>query len=839
MTLVSEKKQASLVLIIDKKGILGERLAQRLFKEIQVVFVSEKEPLEDKVIWIPFENKPPVIPQGVYSNIFVFENEEKTREIIPSVFEKAIEDKADFVLIKNYREKEDTEILERKETKTIFLGDIVDKNVYGSIVNKVVNQANLRGKIEIPGEGMRLIYPVFSEDVIEGILRVGFGASRNKIFYVLPRDGITLLSFCHLLQKINPSIKLDFKGEENIEEIDFLGNASFLLPENYNLGEKIKSLRFEVPLNKASQENYKEEFYLKNKNKGSLRIISFFLMLFIFLPLISSLLFIILGKTLLVSGEKAISAFDFELAGKYTSTSEMLFGISKETSQLFLNETFGLGLAKELKKQSFENYEYAKGLTYLSGSVKLYSEGNMDAALSELKNFLLFSQKQEAKKNRLTFIPENVLTLIEGNVDNLPYVLGFEGEKKYLILFQNTSILRDQGGQVQAFGLLTIDKGKVKNFQTGTPEDIDSKVVGSLDPLFEERRYLGEKNLSFKESASLPDFITSASTSSYLFSLATKLKPDAVITVNPLFIKKLLSLTGPIFLPSFKDSVGEASVLELSRKYAKNDKFFQELLASVAKRVSGQDLVKILDGELMKKNLIFAFAKEDIESNLRLSGVSNSLLPQREIKDGVVDDFLGVLEENFGKPANNIGRAVDYKVKIGENGEVNSTVSYSIKNNEENPYKTYLKFIVPNSSKLTSIRINGEKKEFMPATTDPKIYEAKNFKPANKLEIKEDEVNGKAVYGFYSEVSPLTPKLIEISYSLPKISLSSLSGFSYFLLFDKQPGVDFYPFSLELNIPPGFKAINFPKGFKNSGSKIIFSKNVATNEDINLNFSKE
>ena len=85
-----EKNQEGPILIIDKKGLLGEKLIDFLKAEsekLQIVFVSQNE-LESSekqtlVLTIPFKKRIPIIPDGEYTHIlFIYNGEKETFPIL-------------------------------------------------------------------------------------------------------------------------------------------------------------------------------------------------------------------------------------------------------------------------------------------------------------------------------------------------------------------------------------------------------------------------------------------------------------------------------------------------------------------------------------------------------------------------------------------------------------------------------------------------------------------------------------------------------------------------------------------------------------------------------------
>lgn len=843
--LVSERKENPPILIVDRQGQIGESLSENLFQDTQVVLVSQKRPKNEKFIFIPFERNFPIIPQSTYSHIFVIDDESKLiLEALPSFLKKASENKSTLIIIINIKNQRliTDEYLDYKGTKIVYLGDIVDKNIYKSIIARFLNQARLRGRIELPGEGMDISYPVFFEDVVTGILEAAFGTSPEKIFYLFPKDGISFLAFAHLIQKANPTISIDFAKEEKIDKVDIEKEGKFLLEENYPLEEKVRAMKIEVSNFKNDLRKQTLEQEVKYDSGKNIKAIFFFLTLFIFLPFISTLLFSFLGTIFLGSGKAALRTLDFDLGGKYVSTSEYFFGISNNTAKLLSSETFSIGLSKNLETYLMQNYEYTRGLTELFQGISFYSNGDISKASNSFKNFLLFAQKQKANKKELDFISKDLLNLASGTVDTWPQILGFKGSKKYLILFQNNSIMRASGGVVQAYGVMDLDKGKIKGLKLGGIEELDSKLTGHVEPPFAIRRYLKSKDLFLKDSNFDPDFREVGQSSSYIFSLETGQGADGVLAADLNFIKRLLTLTGPLELEGF-EKIDEKNLFAQSQRQALDSKFLVTLLKEIQKRfednkLSAFSLLRNIDADIKRKNILIVFPQKNIQNAFTVNGFSNALWDERKDSQKDINDFLGFSESNFGE-ANFIERQIKHNVEINSSGQVNVKSEIELNNRGGAEYKTYLRIILPKASKLKGIKLDQEEKEIIDAATNPTVYEGKNFKPkVSSIEV-ESESKEREIFGLFINIPKGQAKIIEFAYELPTKPLSIFGDFKYSLIFFKQPGVDFYPFNLEITFPKEHRVLSFPKEFSFSDNKVFFAKDITEDLRIDLDFSKK
>src|ERR1035437_9199256 len=252
---VNENNQDRPILIVDRKGKIGEGLAKELKEQALVVYVSKNAPkLTDNIIHVPFDKQFPTIPDNSYSHIFLIDEDfEITKDVIKPFLKKAEQDKAFLVLAINMSSVQDNFPLDYissyDKAKIVIIGEIFQQDMLydlDSEINKYIAQIKVGGRINVPGDGTRLVAPVLFDDVIFGILETVFGIEENKIFYLFPKHRITLLSLAHIFQKLDPDLKIDFVKEPAVKnEFKPLVEGKYLLGESYNLDEKVKKIKFE------------------------------------------------------------------------------------------------------------------------------------------------------------------------------------------------------------------------------------------------------------------------------------------------------------------------------------------------------------------------------------------------------------------------------------------------------------------------------------------------------------------------------------------------------------------------------------------------------------------
>ena len=175
-------------------------------------------------------------------------------------------------------------------------------------------------------------------------------------------------------------------------------------------------------------------------------------------------------------------------------------------------------------------------------------------------------------------------------VELLPGMLGREGPRSYLVLFQNNAEARATGGMPGAFAVLTADAGRIELQDqlptTGTFPRFAEPVL-SLPPetlsLHSERVgvYFSDTNLT-------PHFPTTGELAREMWRRVSGQEVDGVLSVDPVALSYLLTATGPVALASGEELRPEEVVdVLLSETYARypdppdQDAFFAQAAAGI------------------------------------------------------------------------------------------------------------------------------------------------------------------------------------------------------------------------------------------------------------------
>jgi nucleoside-diphosphate-sugar epimerase len=318
-----------------------------------------------------------------------------------------------------------------------------------------------------------------------------------------------------------------------------------------------------------------------------------------------------------------------------------------------------------------------------------------------------------------------VLNLGSAVVADLPQVLGATSEKKYLIWFQNSNELRPTGGFIGSYGILKFKNGKLQELMIDdiyNPDgQIDVRGIETAAPL-PIKELLGESNLHLRNANWNPDFTKSASEFDDLYYKVTGEEIDGYIAIDLTFAKKLLEVSGPMFLAAYDETLDASNLYERTQYHS--DFNYQE--GSDQKR----SFLTVMGGKLLDK--IFNTSKERIpdllgavESSLNerhlmiyfKNSSLNAFLKNKAWDGSLVDvsgDYLNIVNSNLGGTKSNyyVKNTADYALdSITRDGLLRANLNLTYQHTGESdawpggPYTNYLRVLTQNGTKLTSAKL--------------------------------------------------------------------------------------------------------------------------------------
>jgi hypothetical protein len=299
------------------------------------------------------------------------------------------------------------------------------------------------------------------------------------------------------------------------------------------------------------------------------------------------------------------------------------------------------------------------------------------AAVNRLRNALSSVSQQAATANKV--------------VQLAPAMLGHDGDRNYLLLFQNNAELRAGGGIPGAVALLQARDGAISlgDQAAGSSFGPYDKPVLPLSPDTESLygnitgRYMQDVNLT-------PRFDVTGALAREMWKQKFGQQVDGVLAIDPVTLSYILRATGPVQLATGDTMTSSNAVkLLLSDVYAKypdpkvQDAFFASAASAVFDKVSS--------GGFDTKKLVAALTEGTADGRLRLWSADSA--EQQQIAGSAVAGTLPRASKQtreFGVYLNDgTGSKMDYyldkKVAVGgsvcrKDGRPTSVVEVTLKN---------------------------------------------------------------------------------------------------------------------------------------------------------------
>ncbi len=423
-------------------------------------------------------------------------------------------------------------------------------------------------------------------------------------------------------------------------------------------------------------------------------------------------------------------------------------------------------------------------------------------------------------------------------------IFGTQGQRRYLLVFQNPSELRPTGGFLGSIAIMDIKDGKIINLDVPAGGSYD--IQGQLDqfvippaPLL-----LANKRWEFQDSNWFPDFPASAQKMMWFYRHSRNVTVDGVISINASVLERLLAITGPITDDKRELTFSADSALPIIQQIVeegpeKKDHKPKQILSDLApqfinhfKNSQPKDLIPLtisLQEALSKKEVQAYFTDQTAQEAVEQFGWSGRILNTNDHQD-----YLAIFNTNIHgqKSDSKIKQTISHQAIIQDDGSITDTVTISrthTGNATEKLYGAtnidYIRLYVPKNSELISA--NGftwpDENSFK---VPDKTYQTDEFLTQIEKETKIDERTGTRITEEFDKISfgnwvitePGQTSQIEFTYKLPfKLSDTNQTNNNswqkivdskhtrlYQLIVQKQSGIDSL-FESQLIFPPNWQ----------------------------------
>lgn len=267
-----------------------------------------------------------------------------------------------------------------------------------------------------------------------------------------------------------------------------------------------------------------------------------------------------------------------------------------------------------------------------------------------------------------------------------PRLLGAASPMTYFIAYQDPLELRATGGFIGSFGLVTVDRGAVKqHFQNSEIGDREQLRVPAPEPI----RLYNEIWWLLRDSNWSPDFPTTAAVERYFVRMDLGANPTGVINVTPQAAAAILAATGPMYVPEYHRTVTAANLARLTDYYAHwaphaSKRFIPIVAGHLIARIQSLDvrgwlrLASQLQNAVARGDILLHFPDAEDERLVRLLGADGGI-------NGTTGDYLYVVDSNlsFNKINPYVHESVRYKVTVRSDRWLDARLSIRFWNQPE------------------------------------------------------------------------------------------------------------------------------------------------------------
>lgn len=371
-------------------------------------------------------------------------------------------------------------------------------------------------------------------------------------------------------------------------------------------------------------------------------------------------------------------------------------------------------------------------------------------------------------------------------------ILGANGPRKYLFLFQNNHEMRATGGFIGSYGRMDIADGRIVKFFIDGIFNPDGQLYEKVIPPMPIQKISAAWSLH--DSNWFPDFPTSAEEAIVFYERTENPTVDGVIAITPTVLQELLRITGPVAMPQYDtvidaDNLMERLQQEVEVDYDKTENKPKKILSDLAPMVmerllAGNDragVTRMLDTMttmLAERHILLYARNRQLQALIEDAGWSGRI----EQTDG---DYLAVINTNINgyKTDGVVKETITHQADIQADGSVVDTVRIVRRHDGgHTPYEwwnkvnaDYMRVYVPEGSELLSV--SGQTREFV---TSPLDYAALGFQADPRVVAEEQGMhiddmtgtrtyvqNGKTVFANWVYVSPQETVTVEYKYRLP------------------------------------------------------------------------
>ena len=423
----------------------------------------------------------------------------------------------------------------------------------------------------------------------------------------------------------------------------------------------------------------------------------------------------------------------------------------------------------------------------------------------------------------------------------LPAILGFDGERRYLVLTQDPAEMRATGGFVGSFGIVALDHGRiVERTFTDTSIDFPFDYPWVAPPQALRDYLLGpDQPWQFSDANWSPDFRTSARNAMRLYTNETgDARLDGVVAITTDTIDELLTVTGPVAVPEFGVTVnaGETVMksLQLTRAARTPDENRKAFLSAFADRLFSA-LLSLPPGRWPAlANLADTFGSERLLQAWFTDPAAEALADETGVDGGVrqdAGDYVFPVDSNVA-PVSKLNvvtvRSLQLDVQVDDVGNARDTLTATWDNRYDDAFAGWYRDMGGTGSTTLGMYF----RVLTPARTRPVVEPG----TATMSLAEVGDEAGRAVMGTYLRVPPGSAS-VRLSWVSP-YAADPEQGV-YRLTIQRQPGLLDGALDVMIHAPPGCVITAATPGLAVSGDTAVLHTTFERDVVLGIRYQSE
>lgn len=472
-----------------------------------------------------------------------------------------------------------------------------------------------------------------------------------------------------------------------------------------------------------------------------------------------------------------------------------------EGSRLFENYSLLMQLILRKSKSESEIREVKLRIKTLNEGLDRF-DNLYYGLMSEWKvtNIPFLNARKEEVLGKLIEL-EDYIKLAERLGRQLPYLLGSDSPRKYLVLFMNNMELRPGGGFIGSLGVIEFANFGMNDLKVYDVYTLDGQLKVHIDPPLAIREHMGQPHWFLRDSNFSADFPTNAVRALDFIEREVGWQDfDGVVGVTLSAVQKFIALFPDLTVSDYNETITPDNFFLKAQTYAEKDffpgshskrNFLESVVRSLIIRmeegwVDQLALARVVRDVFEEKFMVVYFPKDDIESVFdELFWTGRVVKPGCSLSKKCFFDYLSLVDANLGVNKTNffVQRTIRMVTRISEDGSVRNRLIAEYVNESVNGvfpggnYKNYLQVMLPKNAKITSVAVDNEK--------------LGKYEETVEMDLRK--------IGLLVQVPPESQRSVTVEYGfIDKLA----EGADYQLIVQKQTGSINNDFIYEMRLPP-------------------------------------